>query len=200
MTPNSLHDALRRVNRGVGLLFGVVLLGTVALILVEIITRRVAFGLLGGTDEIAGYVMAAVASWGAAYALIERAHVRIDLAHRRASPMGRAMLDILSLLALCAVAVVVTIYGWEVISKSLDRGSRANTVLETPLWIPQAFWLAGWAWFSLASFVMASLSIWSALRRDWSAVGDIAGPELSEDEAVLEEIERSGAAAERGGR
>lgn len=62
MTPLAVHGWIRRVNRGVGLACGIVLAAACTMIILEIVMRRIAFGLIGGTDEISGYVMAAVVS------------------------------------------------------------------------------------------------------------------------------------------
>ena len=82
------------------------LVAACAMIILEIVMRRVAFGLIGGTDEISGYVMAGVVSWAAGYALIERAHIRIDLLHRRLPVAGRAFLDVAALGALLSALPV----------------------------------------------------------------------------------------------
>ena len=178
--------ALARINRWIAVMCGVVLLGTAALILVEVALRRTLGGILGGTDEISGYVMAGIAAWGFAYALLERAHVRIDLLHRRLARRGRALLDLLAMGALSAVAVLVSWHGWRVLAVTLDRGSRANTPLETPLWIPQGVWVLGWSWFALCAVLLLVLSAVLVLRGDWSAAegatglrgeGDIGEPE-----------------------
>ncbi len=177
MTPLAVHGWIRRVNRGVGLACGIVLAAACTMIILEIVMRRIAFGLIGGTDEISGYVMAAVVSWGAGYALIERAHIRIDLLHRRLPVFGRVALDVLSLGGLLATSVVILVYGWQVLDKSLTSHSTANTPLETPLWIPQTLWFAGWVWFAAASAALLALTLWSAVRREWSSADEIAGPE-----------------------
>lgn len=183
MTPVSVHRTMRRLNTYVGLGCGLVLVAACAMIIVEIVMRRVAFGLIGGTDEISGYVMAGVVSWGAGYALIERAHIRIDLLHRRLPNLGRALLDILSLAALLATSVVILIYGGQVLGKSLAGNATANTPLETPLWIPQSIWLAGWLWFAAASLVLLCLTVWATLRSDWADAAEIAAPDSDEPSA-----------------
>lgn len=146
---------VRAVNRGVGLVCGLALLATGLLILVEVVLRGTWGGALGGSDEIAGYVMAAISTWGFGWALAERAHVRIDLLQRQLAPWGRASLDALALLGVSAVATLVTLYAWSVLATTLERNSLANTPLETPLWIPQSLWLGGWAWFSLTAWVLS---------------------------------------------
>ncbi len=166
---------LRRVNRVLALVCGVVLLATGALILTEIVLRRTTLGALGGSDEIAGYVMAAIATWGFAYALMERAHVRIDLVQRRLPLPGRTLLDLLALALLSATACVVAYYAWGVLATTLARGSRANTPLETPLWIPQSLWFAGWVWFALSSLALLLCLIGLLIGRRWAEAEAAAG-------------------------
>ncbi|HSK39817.1 MAG TPA: TRAP transporter small permease [Arenibaculum sp.] len=173
--PERVVAALAGINRVIAIFGGIVLLATVCLILLDIVLRRTAAGSLGGADEISGYVMAGVATWGFSYALVERAHVRIDILQVRLPTVGRALLDILALASLCAVAILVAVHASDVLTKTLARGSRANTPLETPLWIPQSIWFAGWAWLALVSAILLACVIALALRRDWPAIGGMAG-------------------------
>jgi TRAP-type C4-dicarboxylate transport system permease small subunit len=167
--------ALVRVNRAVARLLGIVLLAMGGLILVEIALRQTVGSALGGSDELSGYVMAAIATWGFAYALVERAHVRIDLVQRRLPAAGRAWLDVFALALMTAVAAVVTVYGWGVLATTLVRGSTANTPLETPLWIPQSIWLAGWAWFTVTAALLLAAALVHAVRGRHGAVERLAG-------------------------
>ncbi len=194
--PRRIAAGLRGVNRAIGLVGGVVLLLAGLLIIAEIVMRNVAFGVLGGTDEISGYVMAALASWGGAYALIEKAHIRIDLAHRRLPRPLQTLLDAASLGGLLAVSVTIAYFGYaRVLSRSLEREPTptANTPLETPLWIPQSVWFAGWCWFALAALILLALTLWAAALRDWAGAAEIAGPEAEEATVGADDAE----AAER---
>ncbi|MEM7567597.1 MAG: TRAP transporter small permease, partial [Pseudomonadota bacterium] len=166
---------LARINRVIAIVCGIVLLGTAALILVEVTLRRTVGGILGGTDEISGYVMAGIAAWGFAYALLERAHVRIDLLHGRLSSPLRAGLDLLSMGALAAVATLVSWHGWRVLLVTLDRGSRANTPLETPLWIPQTVWVLGWTWFALCAIALVVIGAILIARGERDATEAVIG-------------------------
>ena len=170
----SLASLLRRINDRLAILVGLVLLTCVAFTLVEIIARRLG-GSLGGVDEISGYVMAVTTSWGISYALTEQAHVRIDLLRQRLVPLGRAVFDIISLICLSGTAIVVAWRGWGVLEKTLSTGARANTPLETPLWIPQTLWWAGWVWFALSASVLLVSVLVSFLASDYKSVDAIAG-------------------------
>ena len=159
-------QALRTVNRWLALLCGMVLLGAVALIMTEVLGRQFPPLRIGGADELSSYVMAAIATWGFSYALVERAHVRIDLIHNRLPVAGRAILDIVALASVLLVAVLVAWHAYDVLGKSLARGSRSNTPLGVPLWMPQVVWFGGWAWMVITSGVLLALTVFlTALRR-----------------------------------
>ena len=173
--------ALTRANRAIARLLGLALVAMGGLILVEIALRQTVGGALGGSDEISGYVLAAIATWGFAYALVERAHVRIDLVQRRLPPAARAWLDVFALALVTAVAAVVTLYGWRVLATTLARGSTANTPLETPLWIPQSIWLAGWAWFTATAALLLAAALVEVVRGRHAAVERVAGAGGADD-------------------
>lgn len=155
----------RRLNDVAAVLTGFALLATAAFILVEIVLRQVSTS-FGGSDEISGYVMAGATSWGMAYALTTLTHVRIDLARLRMKPFGRAILDIISMTALTAVALIIAVQTWPVLSKTLQSGATANTPLETPLWIPQVIWWSGWIWFAVSATVLLICAVIMLMRRD----------------------------------
>lgn len=161
-----IAQALRTANRWIALLCGTVLMGSVALIMTEVLGRQFPAIRVGGADELSGYVMAAIATWGFSYALVERAHVRIDLLHSRLPVMGRAILDIVALASVLLVAVLVAWHAYDVLAKSVARGSRSNTPLGVPLWMPQIVWFGGWAWMVITSGLLLALTVLlTALRR-----------------------------------
>jgi len=166
---------LRTANRAIALCAGVVLLLCAAFILLDV-TLRQAGASFGGTDEMSGYVMAAVTTWGLSYALLERAHVRLALVRGRLPGTARALLDLLAILALAAVAVVLAQRAWPVLATSIRNGSRANTVLETPLAIPQSVWFAGLLWFALMACVLSAIAAALVLSRDLRAAEAAVGP------------------------
>lgn len=154
---------LRSLNRLVAVGVGLLFLACAALVLVDIIMRRLGTS-LGGTDEISGYVMAIGTAWGMAFALLELSHVRIDFLRSRAEARGRALLDLLSMLAMAGTISVIAVQCWPVVATTLKNASRANTPLETPLALVQIPWFAGWAWFALMAwltFISAGILIWN---------------------------------------
>lgn len=156
---DTLEGALRRANRLVALVLGAALVATVVFVLIDVIARKTGWGSLGGSDEISGYVMAAVASWGLACALLDRAHVRIDLIRLRLGAGGQALMDVFAVIVTNGVVLLIAYHCWPVLQKTLERGSRANTPLETPLWIPQGIWFSGWAWFALSTTLLSLIAL-----------------------------------------
>ncbi len=143
---------LKRLNRGLAVLIGILLLGCVVFVLLDIILRQIGAS-FGGTDEISGYVMANAAAWGMAFTLLELGHVRIDILRSTVSTRGRVLFDLLSMLVLTITVSLIAFRCWPVVEKSIANESRANTVLETPLWMVQVPWFAGWVWFALVSWM-----------------------------------------------
>lgn len=153
-----IFDLLRRINRAIALIIGLGLLTCVGYVLLEIMLRR--FGTsLGGTTEVTGYVMAITTAWGMGFALLELSHIRIEILRTRFASGGRVFLDLLAMLAMAVTVIIIAFRTWPVLERSISNNSRANTVLETPLWIPQSLWFAGWVWFALMCTVVTLLCI-----------------------------------------
>lgn len=144
-------DRLRRWNRWIAILTGVGLMVCAAVVLLDIILRRLGSS-LGGTDEISGYVMAIATSWGMAFTLLELGHVRIDILRGRSDRLARSLFDLFALIVLAGTVTTIAVKCWPVLSRSLQNGSRANTPLETPLALVQAPWFAGWVWFAIVAW------------------------------------------------
>ena len=143
---------LRRLNRGLAILIGIMLLACVVFVLLDIVLRQMGAS-FGGTDEISGYVMAIATAWGMAFTLLELGHVRIDLLRSRVAARGRVLFDLFSMIVLSATISIIAFRCWPVLERSIANNSTANTVLETPLWLVQAPWFAGWVWFALVSWL-----------------------------------------------
>ncbi|MEL7164567.1 MAG: TRAP transporter small permease [Pseudomonadota bacterium] len=149
---HTLLDILRRLNQRIAILTGLGLLICAAVVLLDIILRRVGAS-LGGTDEISGYVMAIATSWGMAFTLLELGHVRIDFLRARTGQLGRALFDLFAMTLMAGTVTLIAVRCWPVLARSLENGSRANTPLETPLAWVQAPWFAGWVWFAIVAWL-----------------------------------------------
>lgn len=180
MSAESLIRTMRRLNLGVAILVGAMLLGCAAFVLLDIVLRQAGRS-FGGTDEISGYVMAVATSWGMAYTLLELGHVRIDFLRTQLPQRGRAVMDLFSMLVLAAVVTLVAWQCWPVLANSIANGSTANTVLATPLAWVQWPWFAGWAWFAATSWITllaaAVMVLEGRLQQSEAAIGAFAETE-----------------------
>lgn len=165
---------LKAFNEGLAILAGGLFLLSVLVTVFDIVARQLGHS-LGGTDELSGYAMAIATSWGMSYTLTNLAHVRIDLLRSRCRSMGQSLFDTIAILSLAATAAVVAYRVWPVLEKSIKNSSTANTTLETPLWIPQSLWMAGWFWFAFSAFSMAVLVVYWVLKGDFESVNEHAG-------------------------
>lgn len=177
---DAVVTATRWVSRLAARLMGLALLAVVLFIGAEILMRQLVGHALSGVHEYSGYVLAVLSAWGISHTLLERAHIRIDVVHGQLSPRSRQMLDVIALLALNLVAWTIAINAYPVLAKSLANNSTANTPLATPLWIPQAFWLAGYIWFAITTSVLGVRVLAALFARDAATVEALAGPDKGE--------------------
>ena len=148
----------------------------------EVLLRKFFSVTLGGMDEITGYVLAVSVSWTLAYALTEKAHIRIDVLYNLVGARFRGILDLLSLTSLAAFMFTVTYWTGKLLLATLKFGSTSNSALQTPLWIPQSLWVAGFMFFSFTLFLLVLRAAAFVLRGDVSGVSQIVGIRSVADE------------------
>lgn len=117
----------------------------------EIILRKLANISIPGVHEFTGYFLAVVSTAGLSQALLNKAHIRIDMLYNHIGANLRWVLDMIALVCLCTIAILLAIYAYPVLEKSIQNSSLANTPMATPLWIPQIIWYAGIIWFVIAA-------------------------------------------------
>jgi TRAP-type C4-dicarboxylate transport system permease small subunit len=125
------------------------------LITVDVVSRRFFGRSVQGTDELGGYALAMVGSLGMAYVLSRREFTRIDLFFRYMPIAVQRVLHVAAYVALAGVVVFFCWHAWLTLSDTLLFESRANTPLQTPLWIPQGLWAFGMAFFALNAVLHA---------------------------------------------
>jgi len=190
---DALLRLVERLSRWLAGLGGVILIGMVLLISVEIVMRRAVGHSFGLSFEYSGYVLGISASWSFAYALFHKAHIRIDAAYVRFPEKGRLFLDLLALGAFTAFAVMAAQATVGVLMETLARDSVSNTPLHTPMWIPQVLWVVGWLWFAFATALLFARVVLAALTRDVATVRRLAGSstldeQIEEEAPNLEEL------------
>ncbi len=180
---HSLLSLLRRLNRLAALGVGIGLLAMAGFVLLDIGLRQVGAS-FGGTDEISGYTMAIATSWGMGFALLELSHVRIDILRGRVGALGRSLFDLFAMLVMAGTVTLIAIRCWPVLERSLNNMSRANTPLETPLWLVQGPWFAGWVWFALVSWLTFLAALVLVAKGEF-AQSEAAIGTFGEEEAAL---------------
>jgi TRAP-type mannitol/chloroaromatic compound transport system permease small subunit len=162
---------------------GLILFATAVLIAIEVVLRKIFTISMGGADEISYYALAVSSSWTFGYALLRKAHIRIDVLYIRMSGKIRIALDLLALTLFGACAAIATYFSFFVLQTSIRRGSVANTPLGTPLWIPQSLWFAGLVFLCLVILVLLIGTIYRTLRKDARGAHELSGAS-----SLLEEI------------
>ena len=110
-------------------LFGWSFLFLSGFVALETLLRKIFNISLQGADELGGYVLAAGASLAFVVAMIERAHIRIDVVHTRLPLRVQAALDWLSMLSLAVLGFFFLYVGWFVVADTVRYGStRGNTL------------------------------------------------------------------------
>ena len=171
MDKNPVERWCAPVVRIFSLAAGYAVLAITLVIGVEILLRRL-FGVsLQGADEYGGYMLATITAIGAAYALLERGHTRIEILMEHLPQSLRAVLNLASALAMAAMAGFLAWRATVAMLESIEYGSLSGTPLMTPLWMPQAVWVAGMVLFALVAGVTAlhalalSFGDWRAINR-----------------------------------
>ncbi len=136
-----------RVSRWLVWIGGTLILGSAILVTIEVFLRKFLNVSLGGADEISGYAFGVATSLGFAYALFERAHIRVDALYVFLPRTLRRLADLVGLALLIGFAGVIAWMAWGLVADTLDNGSRSITPMRTPLAIPQIPWLIGWLFF-----------------------------------------------------
>jgi TRAP-type mannitol/chloroaromatic compound transport system permease small subunit len=184
----------RRIAR-IGAWFGGLLMIASALLVgVEVVIRK-AFNLtIGGADELSGYALAISTSWALAFALLERAHIRIDSLYVHLPVRLAALLDLLGLALFSGFIGLVAWYGFGVFQTSYDLDAHSLSPLSTPLVVPQLLWMAGFVMFLGVAAPLLLRSLMAFVAGDLHTVQRLIGSRsVSEElEAELAELERAG--------
>ncbi|TAH47718.1 MAG: TRAP transporter small permease [Betaproteobacteria bacterium] len=126
-------DSLYRLS---GALAAIGMVATLILVASGILTRPLGI-YLAGTDDYAGYAMAACGFLALAYTFKHGEHIRVSLVLERVGPRLRAALEWFSLAAATAVAAMLAYYAVRLVLQSHEFEEISQGVDATPLWIPQ---------------------------------------------------------------
>ena len=151
--PNIYVDRLGRavswLSSAGAVLSSVAFVLMVGLIVLEVILRSFFGSSTLVASEYSGYLLAAMIYLGLGFSFREGAHIRITFLQNRLSPRIYHWLEILCHLAAAVLCCLSSLFLFDTVLTSYERGLQAYTVAETPLFIPQAVVLLGLLLFSL---------------------------------------------------
>lgn len=179
------------VSRALAWLGGAMLLASAALISLDVVFRA-AFKLnIFESFELSTYAFAISTSLGMSYALVTRAHIRIELLYLKVPMRGRAWLDVAACTGLATCVGVLLYWAGQLVLSNWASGARSNSSLAIRLAWPQGLWLLGLAWFALLALLYAAVGLWQCLRGRHEAAHQRLGVA-----SLKEEIDASTARAE----
>jgi TRAP-type C4-dicarboxylate transport system permease small subunit len=169
-----------------GWICGLLLTVSAALIGLDILLRQTIVVTIGGANELAGYTLAAMSSWGCTVALVHRMHVRIDSVYTHMPPRIRALLDITGLAAFIYFMLFVTFYAYKVVEQSIDSNAHSISALGAPLALPQGVWFVGFVVFLLVASVYLLRAIVAFAKGDLRRIRELLGARSVEEEMEFE--------------
>lgn len=162
---------------------GALTIASALLIAFDVLARKFLGFTTGGADELSGYAFAISTSWALAFAMLQRANVRVDVLYAKLPTRLSAVLDWLSLVAMGVFMAFMTWYAYDVVATSWAQKSTANTTLATPLWIPQGLWLLGLFWMCIVLAVMLLRASLAFVTGDIARVKALCGVRSAQEEA-----------------
>ena len=168
------------------LVSGLILFVLAGAICFEVVVRKLFAFSTKATEEYTGYGLAICLTWSIAYTLLERAHVRIDLLHRKISRSAATGLDVVALLAMIVAVILMTVNAFWVFEFNYEYESRSNTTLQTLLWIPQGLWLLGFIIFDMIALWLLAVVAIHLFSSDLNSVQALIGPRGLDEEIDAE--------------
>ena len=158
-----MRRALDALYDGAAWLAALCMIGTLAMVLVGIVSRLVNW-FVAGTDAYAGYFMAGAGFLALAHTLKRGEHIRVSLILERLHGSRRRALELFALTAATLLAVAFAYYSVHLAWQSYDFNDISTGNDATPLWIPQLTMAAGAIVLAIA-FIDELVLEWRGLRR-----------------------------------
>ncbi len=174
------------VSRFLARLGGALILLCAFLVSLDVVFRNVFKLAIFESYELTGYGIALATAFGLSWALVTKAHIRIEVLYNMLGTKPRACLDICALAALSVVAAVLVYYVALVVLDNWELDARSNSTLHVPLAIPQGLWLLGLAWFAVCAAVLLLVAVNAVVRGRHREVQEMFGIAT-----VSEEVEAS---------
>jgi len=146
---------------------GAALIGSMAMIVVEILVRWLWNYSFGWSLEIGGHLLIVMSLLAGGYVVLQDKHARIDILYASFSPKVKAMSDLVTNSGVTILAAVLLWRGSLMTWKALINWERSDSVLSPPLFPVYILVPLGGALFGLQGFVQLIRSV-QALKKNSS--------------------------------
>lgn len=170
-----LLNTARRTSRILVWMGGALIIISAFLITLSIILRKLFNISFAGADELSGYAFGIATSFSFAYALFERAHIRVDALYNLFPAWMKIFANFLGMFLLTSFVAVICLMAWNLVADTLVYNSHSITPLRTPLAIPQIPWLTGWIFFLFCSVLLILAALKALISKNISAVNRLIG-------------------------
>lgn len=133
---SGLRRLLNLLYRTAGALAACFMVGVLLMVLLGIATRELGY-YVRGTDDYAGYCMAACGFLSLAYTFKHGEHIRVTLFIERLTGKARKSLEWAALATGTTIAGTLAFYSVRLVTNSLEFNEVSQGVDATALWIPQ---------------------------------------------------------------
>lgn len=182
---NATFEFVSRVSRVFARIGGMLILLTAILVSLDVFFRNVFQWTAFESYELATYGIALAITFGFAWALVSKAHIRIEVIYNVLPLKPRGWLDVFALGVLAVVVVALTYWALQVVLDSVEMGSRSNSSLAIPMAWPQGLWLIGLVWFSVCSVALFGVALWGVCTKRFAEVQARFGLASVEEEIEL---------------
>lgn len=153
-----------RVSRWLARIGGAMMLVCAILVSLDVVVRAAFKVTYFESFELSTYAFAIATALGLSYALVSRAHIRIEVLYMLLPARRRGWVDLFAYVVLSVCALTLLYWSAQLVLGNYQSGARSNSSLSLPLVIPQGIWLIGLAWFALLSVLYALLGLRLCLR------------------------------------
>lgn len=178
-------DFIARISRLFARLGGLLILLAAVLVSLDVIFRNLFKWTLFESFELSGYAVAIAVTFGFAWSLVSKAHIRIEVIYNALPIKPRGVLDVLALGALAVVAVVLAYWAGHVAWDSYAMGAHSNSTLAVPMAWPQGLWFLGLVWFSVCAVALFLVALYGVCAARFKEVQALFGVASVEEEIEL---------------
>lgn len=190
-----LLDGVRRLSRYCAWAGGAIFFAAALLIAFEVVIRRAFSASIGGADELSGYGFAIATTFAFSYALLERAHIRVDTAYLYLPRRWQALFDVVAAVLLLVFFALLLRHGWEVVGYTWKVDAHSSTPLHVPLIFPQLAWWLGLCLTVILAALLLLRAVLHLLLGELAAARQLIGTrgieeEIADELAILDDGHR----------